>query len=171
MQYLLLAFAIAVFSGTLLRAEDPAPLPPTKATFLITGLHCPPCSQTVEGALRRVPGVRAVQVDWRTKRAKVEFDEGQLSAQTLAARIAATPHMMGGNMHYKGWLSLRVQGLMEEKTRETAKAALMKIAGVAQVAVYPEQGAMAIRFDGAQKVTTQQILQSLKDAGCSAEIL
>jgi periplasmic mercuric ion binding protein len=58
---------------------------PTKATFLVTGLHCPPCTSTVQSSLSRVKGVKSVTVNWNTKNAKIEFDEGVLPAQSLAA--------------------------------------------------------------------------------------
>src|SRR4051812_33733303 len=60
---------------------------PTKATFLVTGLHCPPCTTTVQSSLARVKGVKSVTVDWNTKNAKVQFDESVLPAQALAAAI------------------------------------------------------------------------------------
>src|SRR5262245_54921686 len=77
---------------------------PTKATLSITGLHCPPCTSTVQGSLSRVKGIKSVVVDWNKKNAKVEFDESVLPAQALAAAIETTPHMMGSGMRYAGWL-------------------------------------------------------------------
>src|SRR4051794_21539581 len=71
---------------------------PTKATFLVTGLHCPPCTSTVQGSLSRVNGVKSVSVDWNTKSAKIAFDESVLPAQSLATAIERTPHMMGAGM-------------------------------------------------------------------------
>ena len=44
---------------------------PTQATFLITGLHCPPCTRTVEASLKRTKGIKSVRVDWRTHNAKI----------------------------------------------------------------------------------------------------
>src|SRR5262245_41393485 len=104
---MLLAFSINAL------ADDPAATPKpenaaTKATFLVTGLHCPACTTTVESSLKGVKGVRSIKVDWKTKNARVEFDESVLSAQHLARQIAATPHMMGGNMHYAAWLALKI---------------------------------------------------------------
>jgi hypothetical protein len=36
---------------------------PTKATYSITGLHCPPCTRTVESALKKVKGVGSEHQD------------------------------------------------------------------------------------------------------------
>src|SRR5947199_46538 len=58
--------------ATLLAAEPPSQggkEAPTKATYLISGLHCPPCAKTVEGALLKTKGVRSAHVDWNAKNA------------------------------------------------------------------------------------------------------
>jgi copper chaperone CopZ len=148
-------------------ADDPKP-EITQGTFLITGLHCPPCTKTVEASLKRNKGVRSVSVDWRTKNARIEFDESKLSAQTLAGLIHATPHMMGGNMQYDGWLALKVDGLKDKETAEKAKASLKKVTGVANVAVYPEQGSVGVQFNAKAKTTSSQLIDALKAEGITA---
>lgn len=148
-------------------AEDPK-AETTQATFLIKGLHCPPCTKTVEGSLKRAKGVQSATVDWRTKNAKISFDESKLSAQSLAHLIHATPHMMGGGMQYEGWLALRVDGLEDEKTAATAKAALTKVPGVAKVVIYPAQGSVGVQFDGKAKTTSTELIEALKADGLTA---
>jgi copper chaperone CopZ len=101
----------------------------TNATYAITGLHCPPCTRTVEASLRKTKGVKSAKVDWTTKSAKVTFDESMLPAQQLAQAIAKTPHMMGGGMHYAGWLALKIPDLKDDATAKTVKEALGKVAG------------------------------------------
>jgi copper chaperone CopZ len=157
-------------SGDEPRAQDVA-ADATQATFLITGLHCPPCTRTVEASLLRTKGVRSVSVDWRTHNAKVAFDESQLPAQALAQRVAGTAHMMGGGMRYAGWLALQVDGIKEEKMAEAAKAALLKVPGVAKVVAYPAQESVGVMFDGAGKATSAQLIESLQEAGIKARNL
>src|SRR5262245_59253512 len=127
MKFGILAFVAAICLGTgSALADDPKPTekPPevkasrTKATFLITGLHCPPCTRTVEASLARTKGIKSVTVDWRTHNAKIEFDETLLPAQSLSQLIAGTPHMMGRGMQYGGWLALKAEGVKEPKTAE-----------------------------------------------------
>jgi copper chaperone CopZ len=149
-------------------AESKAPeakASPTQATFLITGLHCPPCTRTVEASLKRTKGIKSVSVDWRTHNAKIEFDEALLPAQSLSQLIAGTPHMMGGGMQYGGWLALKADGVKEEKTAEAAKAALQKVPGVVKVHVYPEQESVGVLFDGKGKATSAQLVAALQEAG------
>ena len=144
---------------------------PTQATFLITGLHCPPCTRTVEASLKRTKGVKSVSVDWRTHNAKIEFDETLLPAQSLSQLIAGTPHMMGGGMQYGGWLALKAEGVKDEKTAESAKAALMKVPGVVKVVVYPAQESVGVLFDAKGKATSAQLVAALDEAGVKANNL
>ena len=144
---------------------------PTQATFLITGLHCPPCTRTVEASLKRTKGIKSVTVDWRTHNAKIEFDESLLPAQSLAQLIAGTPHMMGGDMQYGGWLALKAEGVKDEKIAESAKAALAKVPGVAKVVVYPAQESVGILFDAKGKATSAQLVAALQEAGVKAKNL
>jgi copper chaperone CopZ len=157
---------VALSSSSAL-AEEPAK-PSTKATYLITGLHCPPCTRTVEGSLARVKGVKSVSVDWRTHNAKIEYDESVLPAQTLASLIAGTPHMMGGGMQYGGWLALKVPSITDDASGEKAKATLSKLEGVKSVAVYPKQHSAAVLFTGKGSLSSQQMIEALAKEGLEA---
>jgi copper chaperone CopZ len=166
---LIAAAIVASVLSTRTWAEEPAnPAATTKATFLITGLHCPPCTRTVEGSLGRVKGVKSVSVDFRTQNAKIEYDESVLPAQTLSSLIAATPHMMGGGMHYGGWLALKVPAITDDASGEKAKATLSKMEGVKSVAVYPKQHSAAVLFTGKGSLSSQQMIEALAKEGIEA---
>jgi copper chaperone len=167
--FLAAAAIIASAFVNMLRADEPAsPADLTTVTFLITGLHCPPCTRTVEGSLARVKGVKSVSVDWRTQKAKVEYDESVLPAQTLASLIAGTPHMMGGGMRYAGWLALKVPSITDDASGEKAKAVLSKLEGVKSVAVYPQQHAAAVLFTGKGSLSSRQVTEALAKEGIDA---
>jgi mercuric ion binding protein len=53
-------------------------------TLAIDNMSCVTCPITVKAAIKRVPGVRAVQVDYKTKQATVTFDDTRTSAKALA---------------------------------------------------------------------------------------
>lgn len=154
-------------------AEEPTQSEPTaepvKATFLITGLHCQPCTRTVQSSLRGVEGVRSVKVDWKTKNAWVEFDEAVLPAQKLAQRIADTPHMMGSDMTYGAWLALKVPKLRDKATGIKVKDTLSKLAGVRRVVAYPARQALGVQFGEEGEVTSRQLIDALHEAGFDAE--
>lgn len=140
----------------------------TKATFQIMGLHCPPCTNTVQSSLSRVKGMKSVAVDWNAKNAKVEFDESVLPAQSLAAAIEGTPHMMGANMRYSGWLALKVPSITDETSGQKVKDALGKIDGIKTVAVYPAQHSAAVLFAGKGTTSSKQIIDALAKEGIEA---
>ncbi len=56
-------------------------------TIPVTGMTCANCSATVERTLRKIPGVHEVSVNYATDRARVQFDEEAVDAETLAAAI------------------------------------------------------------------------------------
>jgi copper chaperone CopZ len=162
----------AIVAGTLAihaRAEEPAnSATTTKATYLITGLHCPPCTRTVESSLSRVKGVKSISVDFRTQNAKIEYDESVVPAQTVASLIAGTPHMMGAGMQYGGWLALKVPSITDAASGDKAKATLSKIEGVRSVAVYPKQHSAAVLFTGKGSLSSQKLIEALGKEGIEA---
>jgi copper chaperone CopZ len=147
-------------------SEEPAG--PTRATFLLTGLHCPPCTNTVQNSLTRVKGVKSVAVNWGTRNAKVEFDESVLPAQALAAAIDSTPHMMGAGMKYSGWLALKVPSITDEASGQKAKEVLSKLDGVKTVVVYPAQHSLAVLFAGKGTISSKQMIELLGKEGIEA---
>jgi Cu+-exporting ATPase len=142
----------------------------TAAVYSLDGLHCPPCASTVERSLKRTAGVRSARVDYRTKSAQIEFDESKLSAQKLARLIAATPHMMGGDMHYSGLLTLHVTGLADAANAKKATDALKGVPGIAKVQVRTKQNTVAVRFTPKGDATTEQLLAALTSVGLQATL-
>ena len=170
---LAIAVLLTLSATAMGQTQDAAPrdakAEPTKATFLLTGLHCPPCTRTVETSLAATDGILAIKVDWKTKSAAIDFDETVLSAQRVAQLIAATPHMMGPSMHYAGWLALKAPGVKDEPTAREAEKALSEVEGVKSAKAYAEQHVVAAFFDAKGDVTTQQLIDRLKEAGFEAE--
>lgn len=175
-RFLMFAGAISLALGAAAYSEEPGRTADgkkeaTTATFLITGLHCPPCSRTVESSLGHVKGVDSIKVDWKTKKARVEFDEAVLPAQKVAQLIADTPHMMGGNLHYGGWLALSVPDLKDDETAKQVQDVLSKVDGVKQVATYPTNHSVGIAFATKGDLTSTQLIDVLTEAGITAENL
>jgi copper chaperone CopZ len=148
-------------------AQEPRP-EATRGTYVIRGLHCPPCTTTVASALKKAPGVQSVKVDWTTKNAWVDFDERVLSAQQVARLIATTPHMMGRNMRYAGLLALKVPELGDDESAAKAVAALKQVPGVSKVTPYVKQHSVTVEFAGQGDVTTLQLIEALGAAGMEA---
>jgi copper ion binding protein len=141
---------------------------PTKATYTISGLHCPPCTKTVESSLKKLKGVKSIKVDWSTKSAKVEFDENVVSAQQLAKTIATTPHMMGSGMSYGGWLALSIPKVKDETSAKDAEKAVRDIKGVAKASASAMQHTLSVQFTEDGNVNSQQLIGALEKAGFKA---
>jgi copper chaperone CopZ len=158
--------------ATMVQAQDGAKADAkktTSATYVMTGLHCRPCTQVVEKSLSAAPGVKSVKVDWETKNAKVEFDELKLPAQRVSQLIAATPHMMGASMHYGSWLALKVPELKDDAAAKKAKEVLSKVAGIKTVEAFPAQHIVEVQFAPEGKTTTIDLIDALSGAGIKAE--
>ena len=112
--------------------------------------------------------MKSVRVDWRTKNAKLEFDESQVAAQTISQLIQSTPHMMGGELQYGGWLALKVPALADEETASRVRETLGELEGVKNVKAYLRQKAIGIRFAEDGSLTTQQLVEELEKAGIKA---
>jgi hypothetical protein len=83
----------------------------------------------------------------------------------VAARIAATPHMMGGDMKYGGWLALKVVGVDKAETAVKAKKVLEGVKGVSKVAVYPKNESVGVAFGAEGSVTMHELIAALEAAG------
>jgi copper chaperone CopZ len=137
----------------------------TKAMYMVTGLHCAPCTTTVERSLQKVKGVDGIKVDFAGKFATIEFEENIISAQEVTRALATTPHMMGKSMQYGGILVLHIAGVNDEATGKKATATLRNVEGVAKVTLFPKQQAVGIEFKAKGKVTSKQLTDALKAAG------
>jgi periplasmic mercuric ion binding protein len=172
----LLMLLVIFATATIARAEESSSkankkTETVKATFQISGLHCPPCTRTVEESLQRVDGIRTIKVDWKSKNALIEFDEKLLPAQKVSQLIADTPHMMGSGMHYAGLLMLDTPAIHDAATAKQAKEVLGKVAGVQFVAAYPEKHSLAIKFSVEGNLTSRRLIEALGDAGIEAKNL
>ena len=125
--------------------KEPGNAHATKATYMVMGLHCPPCTTTVEQSLRKAKGIGAVKLDFEGKYATVVFDESLISAQEVAGAVSSTPHMMGRNLRYGSVLVLSVPGVEDKTTALKATTALSSVAGVVKVTLFPAQEAVRHR--------------------------
>ncbi len=58
-----------------------------QSALLLSGLHCAACAGLIEAALRRVPGVEAVQVSGAAQRASVRWDPTRTQLSALLAAV------------------------------------------------------------------------------------
>lgn len=72
-----LTLALAAVTATVEAADR-------TVTLAVENMSCVTCPITVKAALKRVPGVRNANVDFKTKLAVVSFDDTKTNAKALA---------------------------------------------------------------------------------------
>ena len=60
-----------------------------KVEINVEGMHCASCSTLITRALKKTPGVVAVNVNYASRKARVEYDESQTDEQKLVALITS----------------------------------------------------------------------------------
>lgn len=70
--------------------EKNLPADSAKAVFAISGMHCANCANTIEKAVRKVPGVIVANVNFASEKANVEFDSVKSSDKQIADAINST---------------------------------------------------------------------------------
>lgn len=58
-----------------------------KITLNISGMHCASCAGNIEGALRKIAGVKSARVNFALEKAQVEFEPERIGAQDLISAI------------------------------------------------------------------------------------
>ena len=59
-----------------------------QATLKVPRIHCDGCVNTVTNAVRKLPGVTAVEASEVTKEVKVQFDPAQVNEQKIRATLS-----------------------------------------------------------------------------------
>lgn len=74
----------ALFALALATIAIPAEAADRTLTLAVKNMSCVTCPITVKAALKRVPGVRSADVDFKTELAVVSFDDTKTNAKALA---------------------------------------------------------------------------------------
>lgn len=94
--FLLLGFLISIFPMFIFgQSRDKKPESTEKsAAFSVKGMSCPGCVAHVEGALKKVDGVKDYQVSLSDARADVTYDPAMTDEARLEAALAATGYQV-----------------------------------------------------------------------------
>lgn len=69
----------------------------TKETFVIRGMHCASCAQTIEKALSKVAGVESAVVNFAAEKLTVEFHSQKTSPAKIKQAITSVGYDLGGD--------------------------------------------------------------------------
>lgn len=136
-----------------------------KETYLIDGMSCASCAQTIEQAVSKIKGIQEANVNLTTEKMTVVRDDTVTSdviTKTVsdAGYEATLPQEKG---HYL------IDGMSCASCAQTIEQAVSALPGVAQASVNLANETMNVAYDGTQ-VSNAQILQAVADAGYEAHI-
>lgn len=103
---------------------------PKKATLPITGMTCANCVASVEKGLRRLEGVRDVDVNLALERASVEFDPARISRSDLVEQVQKVGYGVASDE-----IDLAVTGMTCANCVSTVEKGLLKLDGVVSAEV------------------------------------
>ena len=58
-----------------------------KKTYVIEGMHCGACSTGIEMFLSNTPGVKSAKVDYDSKKAEVEYEDGEIKDEGVIKAV------------------------------------------------------------------------------------
>lgn len=82
-----LALTLLVGALTLISCERSEPATVTRTTLRVQGMTCNSCVRAITAELKKLPGVKEVQVSLEQKSAVILHDRGRAPVETLVASI------------------------------------------------------------------------------------
>ncbi len=147
-----------------------------KQIYKIKGMHCASCANTIEKAMKKLPGAQLVSVNFATETLLIEFDETQLSAANLQKTVADLGYKListdapdsgektDTTPGDKTFLSLKIIGMDSPHCAMVVENAVKKMSGVEKIEVDFNNSRAKIIFDPI-KINEEKILVAVKDAG------
>lgn len=134
-------------------------------TFVIEGMTCASCAQTVEKAAAKVAGVTAASVNLATEKLSVTIEEKQFSPKAIEKAVA--------DAGYKAVLPLAtktfaIEGMTCASCAQTVEGAVQKLVGAGNASVNLATEKMVVHYD-VDAIKVSDITRAVADAGYAAE--
>ncbi len=129
----------------------------------VTGMTCASCSARVEKVVGRLAGVKAASVNLATEKLHLEYDEGVLSLDAVAAAVAGAGYGIAAGETAKH-VTIPVGGMTCASCVAHVEKAVGKLDGVAGVTVNLATEKADVRYDPA-RVRLSAIKKAITDAG------
>ena len=132
-----------------------------KKTFKIEGMHCAGCTQSVEKAIRKVEGVKDVNVQLATGNAIVDYIDGEIPLNSIKNAVEKAGYSV---LDETEKLTYRIEGMHCAGCVSSVEKAIMSVEGVedAVVNLSTEKAQVKIRKDGAD---LSKIKEKVREAG------
>ncbi len=139
-----------------------------KIIIPISGMHCASCVATIEGALKKVPGVEKAVVNFASKKAYVDYNASLGSESMLREAIQksgyqAEQHEEKGS----GMVKLDIKGMDSQHCAGIVERSLQRVDGVSSVKVNLATSKAVVSYDPV-KTSTDKLISAVKNAGYTA---
>jgi Cu+-exporting ATPase len=142
-----------------------------KETFVIKGMHCASCANTIEKALLKVEGVRSAVVNFAAEKVTVEWDEKDVGVEKMVEMVKKVGYELmvrefGEIKGIRGTeiLRLKVLGMESGHCAMIVEQAVKSLPGIKSMeADFPNQRAKVVYET--DKTTPEAIQQVIREAG------
>jgi Cu+-exporting ATPase len=140
-----------------------------KVIIPISGMHCASCVRTIEGALKKVPGVEKAVVNFASSKAYVDYNPSLASEEMFREAIKQSGYK--AEKHEApaetGKVVLNVSGMESQHCVNIVEKSLLHVKGVSGVKVNLATQKAEISYDSAQ-TNTVALIGAVKNAGYGA---
>ncbi len=140
-----------------------------KAIISVSGMHCASCVRTIEGALKKVPGVEKAVVNFASSKAFVDYDSSLASEEMLRDAIKGSGYK--AEMHEAaqetGKVALHISGMESQHCVNIVEKTLLHVSGVSGAKVNLATQKAVVDYD-ASKTSTDVLISAVKNAGYGA---
>ncbi|MDQ0415088.1 heavy metal translocating P-type ATPase [Mesobacillus stamsii] len=137
----------------------------TEKTLTIEGMTCASCVQSVEKAVKKLPGMQEANVNLATEKLKVHFDENELTIKDIQNAVEDAGYKAITDVVKKSFI---INGMTCLSCVQSVEKATRKLDGVIDSNVNMATEKMVIQFDPTV-VTVADIKKAVADAGYEAQ--
>jgi len=144
-----------------------------KAIIPVSGMHCASCVRTIEGALKKVPGVSNAVVNFASSKAYVDYDPNLVSENILKDAINKTGYTAEEHRiapEETGKAVLHITGMESQHCVNIVEKTLQNLPGVAKVKVNLATEKAEVEYDSS-KTSIDAMISAVKNAGYGASRL
>lgn len=133
-------------------------------TFTIEGMHCASCAQTVEKAVKKMPGVQQSNVNLATEKLTVDYDQSILTDKDILDAVTDAGYQANSMDSQK---TFEIEGMTCASCAQTVEKSVKKVAGVSTASVNLATEKLQVYYDPTS-VSAAEIIKAVTDSGYKA---
>jgi P-type Cu+ transporter len=137
----------------------------SKKTFKVNDMNCASCAVTIEKNLYKIKGVKNASVNYATKTAQVDFDDGKISDKELFSSVVSSGYTPTDSSIRD--IEFKVVGMGSEHCAGVVKSALKKLKGVTEVETNFANSFAKVKYKF-EEVKVSDMTKAVDDAGYKA---